>query len=474
MLLNSLQHLRDHFNSGITKEYSFRKEQLKKLKTSILKHEQALYDALYADLKKSPEETWVTETGLVISELNAAIKNLHQWMQPENVDTNLLNLPSSSKVLKEPLGVVLIIGPWNYPFQLLINPLIGAIAAGNCVVLKPSEFASATDAVMKKIIEDVFSPEYVLYVQGDGATVVPEMMNNFAFDHVFYTGSTIVGKIIYKMAAEKLVPVTLELGGKSPCIVESDANIKVAARRIAMTKFSNAGQMCVAPDYVLVHESIKEKFIEAITGVIKNFFSDKPEQSYNYGKIINEKQFNRIAGYLSNGKIIFGGRINKQQLFIEPTLLDEVSINDAVMKDEIFGPVLPVISFKTKEDALKIIEQHPNPLAFYVFTSSNAKENEWLNRVAFGGGCVNNASWHLTNHHLPFGGRGFSGTGNYHGQYSFDTFSHKKAVMKTPAWFDPGIKYPPFKGRQLYYYLALVAALRSSFSSTLNKCVVPI
>ena len=447
MLLTSLQRLRSYFNSGITKEYNFRKEQLKKLKTSILKHEQDLYDALYADLKKSAEETWVTETGLVISELNAAMKNLHFWMQPENVETNLLNIPSSSKVLKEPLGVVLIIGPWNYPFQLLINPLVGAIAAGNCAVLKPSEFASATDAVMKKVIEEVFPPEYVLYVQGDGATVVPEMMNNFTFDHVFYTGSTVVGKIIYKMAAEKLVPVTLELGGKSPCVVESDANIKVAARRIAIAKFSNAGQMCVAPDYVLVHESIKERFISAITGVIKNFFTDRPEQNYNYGKIINEKQFDRIVNYLSNAKIVFGGRTDKQQLFIEPTLLDNVSINDAVMNEEIFGPVLPVISFKTKEEALQIIDQHPNPLAFYVFTSSNAKENEWLGSVPFGGGCVNNASWHLTNHHLPFGGRGFSGTGNYHGKYSFDTFSHKKAVMKTPIWFDPAIKYPPFKGK---------------------------
>ena len=447
MLLSSLQDLRQYFNSGVTKDYSFRKEQLKKLKASILKHEQDLYTALYADLKKSPEETWVTETGLVISELNAAIKNLHLWMQPETVETNLLNLPSSSKILKEPLGVVLIIGPWNYPFQLLINPLVGAIAAGNCVVLKPSEFASATEVVMKKIIEDVFPSEYILYMQGDGASVVPEMMNNFAFDHVFYTGSTGVGKIIYKLAAEKLVPVTLELGGKSPCVVESDANIKVAARRIAIAKFSNAGQMCVAPDYVLVHESIKEKFILSIKEAVKIFFSDKAEQSYNYGKIINEKQFDRIAGYLSNSKVIFGGRMAKQNLFIEPTLLDNVNNDDAVMKDEIFGPVLPIISFKTKGDALKTIQQHPNPLAFYVFTSSDTKENEWLNSVAFGGGCVNNASWHLTNHHLPFGGRGFSGTGNYHGKYSFDTFSHKKAVMKTPTWFDPAIKYPPFKGK---------------------------
>lgn len=447
MILSSLQRLRDYFDSGITKNYDFRKAQLKKLKASILKHEQDLYDALYADLKKSPEETWVTETGFVISELNAAIKNLYQWMQPETVDTNLLNLPSTSKILKEPLGVVLIIGPWNYPFQLLINPLIGAIAAGNCVVLKPSEFALATGAVMKKIIEDVFPSEYILYVQGDGAKVVPEMMNNFSFDHVFYTGSTSVGKIIYKMAAERLVPVTLELGGKSPCVVESDANIKVAARRIAMTKFSNAGQMCVAPDYVIIHESIKEKFISAIKETVEQFFGGKPEQSDNYGKIINEKQFDRIAGYLSNGKIVFGGRTDRKNLFIEPTLLDEVKVNDAVMNDEIFGPVMPVLTFKTKGEALRIIKGHPDPLAFYVFTSSKAKENDWLNSVASGGSCVNNTSWHLTNHNLPFGGRGFSGTGNYHGKYSFDTFTHKKAVLKTPTWFDPAIKYPPFKGK---------------------------
>lgn len=447
MLLPSLEALRKNFNSGVTRNYQFRKEQLKKLKASILKHEQDIYDALYADLKKSPEETWVTETGLVLSELNAAIKDLHIWIQPEHVETNLLNLPSSSKVLKEPLGVVLIIGPWNYPFQLLINPLIGAIAAGNCVVLKPSEFASATDAVMKKIIEENFPRDYILYVRGDGAAVVPEMMNNFTFDHVFYTGSTVVGKIIYKMAAERLVPVTLELGGKSPCVVESDANINVAARRITMTKFSNAGQMCVAPDYLLAHTSIKGKLIEALKQTIQEFFSERPEQNYNYGKIINERQFDRITGYLSNSKIIFGGRTDRKNLFIEPTLLEDVSPGDAVMKDEIFGPVLPVLTFNTKEDALKIIAQHPNPLAFYIFTSSKQKEDDWINSVAFGGGCVNNASWHLTNHHLPFGGRGFSGTGNYHGKYSFDTFSHKKAIMKTPTWFDPAIKYPPLKGR---------------------------
>lgn len=390
---------------------------------------------------------WVTETGMVISELNSAIKKLSKWMKPKRVSTNLLNLPSRSRILSEPLGVVLIIAPWNYPFQLLINPLIGAIAAGNCVVLKPSEFAPATDAVMKKIIEETFPKEYILYVQGDGAAVIPEMMNNFTFDHVFYTGSTAVGKIIYKMAADKLTPVTLELGGKSPCVVESDANIKVAARRIAMTKFSNAGQMCVAPDYVLVHESVKEKFIGSMKESIENFFSSTPEESYNYGKIINAKQFDRLNNYLQQGKVAHGGRTDKEKLFIEPTLLTDVSMNADVMKDEIFGPILPIFSFNEKEEALKIIQQHPNPLSFYVYTSNSTKESDWLKAVPAGGSCVNNSSWHLTNHNLPFGGRGFSGIGNYHGHFSFDTFSHKKAVMKTPTWFDPNIKYPPFKGK---------------------------
>jgi aldehyde dehydrogenase (NAD+) len=444
---DQLHDMRRYFDSGITRSHSFRLEQLTKLRQSILNHEQDLYDALYTDLKKSPEESWVTETGLVISELNAAIKNLGRWMEPEPVATNLLNLPSGSRVMKEPLGVVLIIGPWNYPFQLLINPLVGAIAAGNCVVLKPSEFAPASDAVMKMIIEDVFPGEYILYVQGDGATVIPAMMNAFRFDHVFYTGSTAVGKIIYKMAAEKLTPVTLELGGKSPCIVESDADIKIAGRRIAMTKFSNAGQMCVAPDYVLVHESKKDSLIKALQNSVKHFFGEKPEESYNYGKIINEKQFDRVAGYLSQGKVVYGGRTDKEKLFIEPTILTDVPAEASVMKDEIFGPVLPVTGFNTTEEARSIIDKNPNPLAFYVFTSSRKKEKEWLESVSFGGGCVNNASWHLTNHHLPFGGRGLSGIGNYHGRYSFETFSHKKAIMKTPAWFDPDIKYPPFKGK---------------------------
>jgi aldehyde dehydrogenase (NAD+) len=446
-MIEKLLALRRYFESGATRSYAFRKEQLKKLRQSILAHEKELYDALHADLKKSPEESWVTEVGFVVAEINNAISNLRSWMEPERVSTNLLNLPSGSRILREPLGVVLVIAPWNYPFQLLINPLVGAIAAGNCVVIKPSEFAPATEAVMKKILGDVFPPEFVLYVQGDGQQVIPAMMNNFTFDHIFYTGSTAVGKIIYRMAAERLVPVTLELGGKSPCVVESDANINVAARRIALTKFSNAGQMCVAPDYLLVHASVRDRLIESMKAALQKFFTDKPEESYNYSKIINTKQFDRIASYLQQGTIIHGGRMDRDKLFIEPTIMTGVNLDSAIMKDEIFGPVLPIITFNTMEEARAVIDHNPNPLSFYIYTSSRKKEEEWLQRVPAGGACVNNSSWHLTNHHLPFGGRGTSGSGQYHGRYSFETFSHRKSVMRTPTWFDPAIKYPPFKGK---------------------------
>jgi aldehyde dehydrogenase (NAD+) len=453
--MENLLQMRSYFESGITRPYAFRKAQLKKLRAAVKKYETQLHEALFTDLKKSREECWVTETGFLQSELSHILKNLRGWMEHEMVSTNLLNIPSKSFVMQDPLGVVLIISPWNYPFQLLMTPLAGAMAAGNCIVLKSSEFAPATSAVMKKMIEETFDHNYIRFVEGDGAVVIPEMMNNFTFDHVFYTGSTAVGKLIYKMAAERLVPVTLELGGKSPCIVESDANIKVAAKRIAVAKFSNAGQMCVAPDYVLVHESKQEALIAELKKVIYNFFGSKPEDSYNYGKIINNRQFDRIVQYLQQGQILYGGRTDKEKLFIEPTLISNVHMDSDIMKDEIFGPLLPVISFSSKAEAMKIIAQNKNPLAFYVFTSDSAKEKDWLNSVAFGGGCVNNVSWHLTNHHLPFGGRGFSGTGKYHGKHSFDTFTHKKAVMKTPTWFDPAIKYPPLKGKMKLFKMVI-------------------
>ena len=446
-LIQPLHRMNIYFQTGKTKSYDFRKQQLLRLKKAILDHEQDLHEALFKDLKKNPEESWITETGFIIAELSYTIKHLRQWMKPQKTSTNLLNFPSKSFIYKEPLGVVLIIGPWNYPLQLLFTPLIGAIAAGNCVVLKPSEFAPATASVMQKIIETTFPKDYILFVQGDGAVIVPALMNIFRFDHVFYTGSIHVGKLIYKMAAEKLVPVTLELGGKSPCVVESDANIQVAAKRIALTKFSNAGQMCVAPDYLLVHESIKEQFMIAIKEVLRQFYTEDPSSVYDYGKIINERQFNRLTSYLQQGKIVYGGRYDADTQYLEPTLLEDVHFDKAVMGEEIFGPILPILSFNKFEEAKAIIEINPNPLAFYVFTQSSEKEKKWLEGISFGGGCVNNASWHLTNFNLPFGGRGNSGIGSYHGKFSFDVFSHQKAIMKTPTWFDPKIKYPPYKGK---------------------------
>jgi aldehyde dehydrogenase (NAD+) len=446
-MITQLSSIRSFYNTHTTLPYAFRKQQLLALKKAVTDHEEAIYAALHTDLHKSREECWVTENGFLLAELDHAIRHLSEWMQPEKVRTNLLNFPSASYIRHEPAGVVLIIGPWNYPLQLSLAPLVGAIAAGNCAVLKPSEFAPATAAVIQQIIETAFSPEYILCVQGDGAAVIGDMMQHFVFDHVFYTGGAATGKKIYGMAASQLVPVTLELGGKSPCIVEADADIEVAAKRIVMTKFSNAGQMCVAPDYILVHASRKEALVTAMKEKILRFFGGDMEHAEHYGRIINEKQFDRILRYLQDGKIIAGGRHHRESLFIEPTLLEYMVPDAAVMQEEIFGPVLPVIPFDTNDQALQVIRKYPDPLALYVFTQSRSKEKYWLDAVPSGGACINNASWHLTNPHLPFGGRGTSGMGAYHGRFSFDTFSRKRAVMKTPVWFDPSIKYPPFKGK---------------------------
>ena len=445
--IDQLNRLRAFFQSGATRTYAFRKRQLEKLRKVLLDHEQDIYDALQADLHKNREEVWVTETGMVLAEINHALRHLKTWMAPENMRTNLANLPSSSYILKEPLGVTLIIGPWNYPVQLLLNPLVGALAAGNCVVVKPSEYNPATAALMQRIIEAAFPPDQVLCVPGEGAAVVPAMLEQFRFDHIFFTGSTAVGRLVYKMAADKLVPVTLELGGKSPCVVEADANITVAAKRICSVKFSNAGQMCVAPDYVLVHASVQEKLLAEMKRVLRRFYGEDPAGSGSYGRMVNGKQFDRVLSYLQQGTIMHGGRHHRESCYIEPTILTGVSLDESVMQEEIFGPVLPVIAYQTREEALKMIDRNPNPLAFYVFTKSADSGKKWLEAVPAGGCCVNNTAWHLTNHHLPFGGRGNSGTGRYHGKFSFDTFTHEKAVMKTPAWFDPAIKYPPFAGK---------------------------
>lgn len=445
--ISSLSQMRRFFDSGVTRPYAFRKQQLLAFKSALNKYEKEIYEALYADLKKVPEESWFTENGLLMQEINYALKNLREWMQPERAGTNLINLPSSSYLYPSPKGVVLVIGPWNFPLQLLLIPVAGAIAAGNCVVVKPSEFAPATGAVIEKIIGEIFSNEYVMVVQGDGAAVVPTMMSNFRFDHVFYTGSIPVGKAIYQLAAKDLVPVTLELGGKDPCVVESDANLKVAAKRIALGKFSNAGQMCVSPDYLLVHSSVKDKLLNYLKEYTQKFYGENPAETYGYDKIINEKRFDRLISYLNQGRIVFGGKHDREKLFISPTIIDELSPEAPVMQEEIFGPILPVFTFSSKEEALSLINRHPDPLSFYVFTGSKKKEEEWLSAVQFGAGCVNNTAMQFTNHHLPFGGVGQSGIGAYHGKNSFDVFTHRKSVMKTPTWFDPAIKYPPLKGK---------------------------
>ncbi|MBX2924357.1 MAG: aldehyde dehydrogenase [Chitinophagaceae bacterium] len=449
--IHELTELRNYFAGGATRPYAFRKQQLLLLKNAVLKYEQDINDALYTDLKKSPEEAYATETGLLLSEINLALKQLRGWMKPKRIFPNLVNLPSSGKILSDPLGVVLIIAPWNYPLQLSLIPLVGAIAAGNCMVLKPSELAPATSAILQKMISEIFSPAYIKVVEGDGASVIPAMMQQFRFDHIFYTGSIPVGKAIYQEAAKALIPVTLELGGKSPAIVEKDADIIVSARRIALGKFANAGQTCVAPDYVLVHEAIAEQFMATLINTIQNFFGEDAGKSADYGKIINTKRFDQLLGYLKEGEVVYGGATDRSSLYFSPTIIKNVRPGAAIMKDEIFGPVLPVLHFSTMEEAAAVVNQHPNPLALYVFTSDAAKEKAWMEQTAFGGGCVNNTAWHFANHGFPFGGVGNSGIGAYHGKYSFKTFTHEKAVMKTPVWFDPAIKYPPFKGKLRWF-----------------------
>lgn len=451
MLTKQLQQMRTYFEEGNTRSYQFRRQQLLALRKALQQHEDAVIEALYSDLKKSPEEAYATEIGLVLAEISHTLKHLHSWMKPKRVGTDIANLPAASRIYRDPLGVVLIIAPWNYPLQLCLNPLVGAIAGGNCAVIKPSELAPATAAITEKIIQETFAAEYIDIVQGDGAEVVPAMMNRFRFDHIFYTGSVAVGKIIYKLAAEQLIPVTLELGGKSPTIVEADANIAVAAKRITMGKFLNAGQTCIAPDYLLVHYSVKDKLVEAIKQCIQSFYGNDAATSYEYGKIINEGQFDRLVSYLDGGNVIFGGKHNRDALYIDPTILDGVKPGAAIIQQEIFGPLLPVITFDTTEEAMQVVKQHANPLALYLFTNSKAKEELWINNVPFGGGCINNADVYFTNHNLPFGGVGSSGIGAYHGKFSFDTFTRPKPVMKTPTWFNPRIKYPPFKGRLKFF-----------------------
>ncbi|PWU01993.1 MAG: aldehyde dehydrogenase family protein [Bacteroidetes bacterium] len=443
--------LRRSVENGETISYEFRRKQLLLLREAILRYEDEIYDALFQDLRKSREEAYATEIGIVLMEIRHILNNLHKWTRAESVKTNLLNFPSSAKIIRDPLGVVLIIAPWNYPIQLLLMPLVGAIAGGNTVVLKPSELAPACAGLMEKMIKEIFSNNHVAIICGDGAEVIPCLMRKFRFDHVFYTGSTAVGASIYQLAAKQLTPVTLELGGKSPAIIEKDANLEVAARRIALGKFLNAGQTCVAPDYLLVHVSVREKFLEQLKKSVADFFGKNAFTSSSYGRIINSKRFDTLVEYLSAGEVVYGGNHNREELYISPTIMENICPDSTLMSDEIFGPILPVFYYECIEEAAILILKNPTPLALYVFTSNKETEEKWMSRFRFGGGCINNTVWHLSNHHLPFGGIGTSGFGAYHGKHSINRFTHAKPILKTPNWFDPSIKYPPFEGKLKWF-----------------------
>lgn len=450
-LNTQLLEMRRLVDSGATRSYAFRRKQLLALRDVILKYEGAIYHALFIDLRKGREETYATEIGLVLAEIRIALKNLRKWTTAERVRTNLLNFPSRSRIIRDPLGVVLIVAPWNYPLQLLLAPLVGAIAGGNAAMLKPSELAPTCSSLLEKMIREAFSPNHVSIETGDGSHVIPPMMHEFRFDHIFFTGSPAVGSTIYQLAARDLVPVTLELGGKNPAVVEKDAAIAKAAKRIALGKFINAGQTCAAPDYLLVHQDIKDAFVEKLKESLGQFFGSDPAESYSYGRIINDRRFEKLKTYLSEGRIIHGGAHSPEQRYIAPTLMEDVPLTSDMMREEIFGPILPIFTFGDMIGAQEIIARHPAPLSFYLFTQNRALERLWMESVRFGGGCVNNTLWQLSNHHLPFGGIGASGMGAYHGRHSFEAFTHAKPVMKTPVWFDPGIKYPPFDGKLRWF-----------------------
>lgn len=443
------------FESGATRPYAWRREQLQRLYDLVARNESAIHQVLYADLKKSREEAYATETGLVLAEIGHLLKHLRKWMRPQRVRTNLLNLPASSAIYPDPVGVILVIAPWNYPLQLSLVPLAAAIAAGNTVVLKPSELAPATAALLEKMLTENFPPELIRVVQGDGATVIPEMVRDFRFDHIFFTGSVAVGRSVYKMAAETLTPVTLELGGKSPAIVAEDADLAVAARRIIVGKFTNAGQTCVAPDYLLVHADVRDRLLPMLQETITRFYGVQPEESPDYGRIINVRRFDTLVGYLGQGRILAGGNYDRHTMYIEPTLITDLTSDAAIMHDEIFGPLLPVFTYRTTAEAMDFVRRHPDPLALYLFTGSKERVQQWVGNISFGGGCINNTLYQFASPYLPFGGVGKSGLGAYHGRYSFERLTHRKPVLHSSTRIDPAIKYPPFHGKLKWFKLFL-------------------
>ncbi|PFP19658.1 aldehyde dehydrogenase family protein [Priestia megaterium] len=416
------------FNSGKTKDVAFRIETLKKLRELVVRHEDDILKAVKADLNKPEIEAKRAEVGLVLSEIDFAVKNLAEWAAPKEVETPSTHAGAKSYIYQDPYGLALVIAPWNYPFQLAVSPVVGAIAAGNCVVLKPSELTPHTSSLLAKMFNENFPEEYLTVVEGEVETSTALLKENF--DYIFFTGSTMVGKIVAEAAAKHLTPVTLELGGKSPTIVHEDANIEEAAKRIARGKFANAGQTCVAPDYILVQRNVKDELLANLKQVVTNTYGEDVSQNLDFPHVVSEKHFDRLNSFLTNGDIVFGGKTDHSRLFIEPTVLDNISWEDNVMQDEIFGPILPVIVYDEISEVIEAIVKRPKPLALYLFSEDEAVQDRILNSVSFGGGSINDTINHMTSHYLPFGGVGDSGMGAYHGKASFDTFSHAKSILK--------------------------------------------
>lgn len=440
-----LQLQKTFFNTHATKDLNFRKTQLQKLKKVVKSNEKLLYDAIYQDFGKSEFETFGTEISFIYKDIDYYLKNLKSFAKPKNVLTNIVNQMGSSKIVFEPLGNCLVIGAWNYPYQLTLTPVIAAIAAGNTCMIKPSELPENTMKAMAKLINENFDAQFLYVVEGgvEETTAILKLR----FDKIFFTGSPRVGKIVYKAAAEHLTPVTLELGGKSPAFVTEKADLQIAARRIVWGKFINAGQTCVAPDYLYVAENIKAKFLKVLIEEIKKRnYTDNVD---HYCKIINERNFDRLEKMIDREKVVFGGETNREKRYISPTVLDNVTWEDLVMQEEIFGPILPILTYKNLETAMQTVVEGEKPLSAYLF-SNDAKEQElFTEKLSFGGGCINDTLMHLSNDRLPFGGVGNSGIGHYHGKFGFIAFSHQKAILKKSNYLEPELKYPPYSDAKL-------------------------
>lgn len=445
---NTIAGQQEFFNSNQTKDVRFRIGQLKKFKKILKENEEVLYKAIYEDFGKSKFETYVSELSLLYHEINNFIKNSKKWSQRKKVPTGFANFPAKSYLIPEPLGMTLVIGAWNYPYQLSLVPAITSLAAGNTVILKPSELPSKTSRAMAQIINTHFSSDYFHVVEG-GAKETLELLE-YRFDKIFFTGSIAVGKIIYQAAAKHLTPVTLELGGKSPTFVLPDTNIKMTAKRIVWAKFLNSGQTCVAPDYILVDKTIEEKFLQALKNEIELQHKNTEKNiKENYLKIINTHNFDRLEKLIDKDKVYFGGKTNREERFIGPTILHNCSFTDNIMQDEIFGPILPIVSYTNLDDAIKLVKERPKPLACYVYSKNRKTIAKLLKEISFGGGAINDSLMHLSNSNLPFGGVGLSGFGNYHGKAGFDTFSHYKSILDKPFWFETNLKYAPYSKKKM-------------------------